>query len=193
MDDLNNTSPAAMISESRAKMNAFENNGAEKWDTYMGICQAYLDCGLPNFIQQQFDLRSFPSFVKAALQNFGRAWPLKPHSDVVDSIFTSNKMRTMATFQGLYVGLEPYKNFEKGMIGGGVLDTTAPAVFGLLSAIELHLTNDKAGVYAPVGGFGAVTQAMQKLALSYDNVCIQCNATVLQVNNNAVLATTSAL
>ena len=72
-----------------------------------------------------------------------KAWPLKPHSDVLDAIFTSNKMRALASFQDLYVGLEPYRNNEK--LGGGVIRKTAPAVFGLLAALELHPTNDKAG------------------------------------------------
>ena len=72
-----------------------------------------------------------------------QSWPLKPHSDVLDNTFSSNKMKALASFQDLYVGLEPYSNNEQ--IGGGVLKKTAPAVFGLLAALELHPTNDKAG------------------------------------------------
>ena len=52
-------------------------------------------------------------------------------------------MKALASFQNLYVGLEPYRNNDK--IGGGVLEKTAPAVFGLLAALELHPTNDMAG------------------------------------------------
>jgi hypothetical protein len=52
-------------------------------------------------------------------------------------------MKTLASFQDLYVGLEPYAN--NGEIGGGVIKKTAPAVFGLLAAIELHPTNKKSG------------------------------------------------
>jgi hypothetical protein len=72
-----------------------------------------------------------------------KAWPLKPHSDVLDAIFISEKMKALASFQDLYVGLEPYRNQE--LFGGGVLTSTAPAVFGLLAAIELHPTNSKGG------------------------------------------------
>ena len=72
-----------------------------------------------------------------------KAWPLKPHSDVLDAIFESEKMKAMASFQDLYVGLEPYRNNE--VLGGGVLKSTAPAVFGLLAAIELHPSNRKSG------------------------------------------------
>jgi hypothetical protein len=52
-------------------------------------------------------------------------------------------MRALASFQDLYVGLEPYRNNE--LLGGGVLKSTAPAVFGLLAAIELHPSNSKSG------------------------------------------------
>lgn len=72
-----------------------------------------------------------------------KAWPLKPHSDVLDAIFESDKMRALASFQDLYVGLEPYRNDNQ--LFGGVLQSTAPAVFGLLAAIELHPTNPLAG------------------------------------------------
>ena len=68
---------------------------------------------------------------------------MKPHSDVLDAIFSSDKMKAVAAFQDLYVGLEPYRN--DGLLGGGVLRSTAPAVFGLLAAIELHPTNKKSG------------------------------------------------
>ena len=76
-------------------------------------------------------------------QSYFQAWPLKPHSDVLDEMFESEKMRALASFQDLYVGLEPYKN--KNQLFGGVLESTAPAVFGLLAAIELHPENKKSG------------------------------------------------
>jgi hypothetical protein len=66
----------------------------------------------------------------------------------LDAIFESDKLRALASFQDLYVGLEPYRN--KQLVGGGVLQSTAPAVFGLLAAIELHPTNEKSG-----GTFGS--------------------------------------
>ena len=62
---------------------------------------------------------------------------------MLDASFSSEKMRALASFQDLYVGLEPYRN-EKNL-GGGVIKKTAPAVFGLLAALELHPTNKKAG------------------------------------------------
>lgn len=52
-------------------------------------------------------------------------------------------MKAMASFQDLYVGLEPYRNNKQAF--GGLVTKTAPAVFGLLSALELHPTNKRAG------------------------------------------------
>jgi hypothetical protein len=72
-----------------------------------------------------------------------KSWPLKPHSDVLDSIFQSCKMRALASFQDLYVGLHPYKDNQQ--LFGGVMTSTAAAVFGLLAAIELHPENEKSG------------------------------------------------
>ena len=168
---------------SRAKMTSYETNGATKWDEYMTSTSAFLNCGLPNFIEERFDLASFPAFLREALRNFGKAWPLKPHSDVLDASFGSNKMRALASFQNLYVGLEPYRNNNE--LFGGVLKTTAPAIFGLLAAIELHPDNKLAGVFAPIGGFEAVTTSFQKLA-EEKGVQIQCNATVTHVSDNGV-------
>lgn len=129
--------------ESRRIMDSFEQGGSTKWDDYMRACSAFLDCGLPNFIEEKLDLVSFPSFIQEALRDFGKAWPLKPHSDVLDAIFESEKMKALASFQDLYVGLEPYRNSAQ--VGGGVFQSTAPAVFGLLAAIELHPSNTKSG------------------------------------------------
>jgi phytoene desaturase (3,4-didehydrolycopene-forming) len=139
--------PAGMSVEaeraSRSKMDAYETSGSRKWDEYMASTAAFLDCGLPNFIEERLYLPSFPAFLREALRDGAKSWPLKPHSDVLDATFESNKMRALASFQNLYVGLEPYRNDE--FFGGGVLRTTAPAVFGLLAAIELHPSNKNAG------------------------------------------------
>jgi len=148
---------------SYAKMNEWQSNGADQWQAYLQACQAFLDCGFPNFIQEKLDLASFPAFLRESFRDRAKAWPLKPHSEVLDAFFTSTKLRALASFQDLYVGLEPYRNPQQPL--GGVLTTTAPAVFGLLSAIELQPPDDRwCGVYAPLGGFDAVAQSLQALA-----------------------------
>ena len=50
-------------------MNAYEENGAQRWDEYMRSTAAFLDCGLPNFIEEKFDLISFPSFIVEAVRD----------------------------------------------------------------------------------------------------------------------------
>lgn len=51
------------------KMNQFETNGAKKWNDYMEACQAFLDCGLPNFIEERLELSTLPSFLIQALKD----------------------------------------------------------------------------------------------------------------------------
>jgi len=55
--------------ESRKKLDEMEPNGAQKWDEYMTAMSAFLNCGLPNFIQEQLDLASFPIFAYQALRD----------------------------------------------------------------------------------------------------------------------------
>lgn len=169
---------------SRSVMDGWEDDGSRKFDAYMEACQAFLDCGFPNFIEERLDLPSFPSFIREALRDWARAWPLKPHSDVLDAYFDTPKMRALASFQDLYVGLEPYRNEKQ--IGGGVFQSTAPAVFGLLSAIELHPTSKKCGVYAPIGGFDSVSRAMKRLCEDL-GIKIQCNQTVAAITESGVI------
>jgi phytoene dehydrogenase-like protein len=62
--------PAEILS--RARMDSFEIGGAEKWDEYMKATSAFLDCGLPNFIEERLDIASFPAFLKEALRDFAK-------------------------------------------------------------------------------------------------------------------------
>ena len=128
---------------SRSKMDTYETNGAQKFDDYMELTSAYLNAGLPNFIEETLDLPSLPQFLFQSLKGYGKGWPLKPHSEVLDAMFASTKLKAVASFQDLYVGLEPYQN--PNLFMGGIFQSTAPAVFGLLAAIELHPTNPIAG------------------------------------------------
>ena len=174
---------STLKNESQEKMNEYEENGALKWDEYMTATEAFLDCGLPNFIEEKLDLSPFPSFLTEAMKDNFKAWPLLPHSKVLDATFSSTKMKALASFQDLYVGLEPFEN--KSNFAGGVVKKTAPAVFGLLSALELHPTNKKGGVFAPIGGFQAVSSAFEKLARSL-GVDIQYDITVTRVTDEGV-------
>ena len=174
-----------LYEKSRKKMNDWEasSDGALRWDAYMKATSAFLDCGWPNFIEESLDIQSLPNFLMEAFKDGAKSWPLLPHSAVLDNFFVSNKMKAMASFQDLYVGLEPYTNNRE--VGGGVLTTTAPAVFGLLAALELHPTNKRAGVFAPIGGFRAVGQAFERLAIAM-GVHIEYDKTVTEVRDDGV-------
>jgi phytoene desaturase (3,4-didehydrolycopene-forming) len=169
--------------ESIAKLNKMEPNGFEKWQDYLNTCAAFLDCGLPNFIEERLDVTTLPAFMVEALKDGAKRWPLQPHSTMLDSLFDSPKLKAMASFQDLYVGLEPYANDQQ--FGGGVLRKTAPAVFGLLAALELHPTNNKAGVFAPVGGFRQVAESMYRLCLDND-VDVKFDTSVTRITDDGV-------
>ena len=179
----NDSAVKRLEQESREKMNSYEIDGAIKWDEYMQSTEAFLDCGLPNFIEERLDLQSFPSFLREALKDGLKAWPLKPHSTVLDATFESEKMKAMASFQDLYVGLEPYADEQQ--IFGGVVRKTAPAIFGLLAALELHPTNKRAGVHAPIGGFQAVSNAFEGLAKEC-GVEIMYNKSIASITEDGV-------
>ena len=171
--------------ESISKINNLEPNGFEKWSSYLNTCAAFLDCGLPNFIEERIDVSTLPAFMIEALKENAIRWPLQPHSSMLDNLFESPKLKAMASFQDLYVGLEPYFNKKQRLLGGGVLRKTSPAVFGLLAALELHPTNDKAGVFAPVGGFRQVAESMYQLCLDND-VQIKFDTSVTRITDDGV-------
>ncbi len=57
---------------SRKKLDSIEPNGAARWDTYMDAMSAFLDCGLPNFIQEELELSTLPAFLRQALKDGGK-------------------------------------------------------------------------------------------------------------------------
>lgn len=63
---------AQKLHESRRKMDKIEAAGASKWDDYMRTTSAFLDCGLPNFIEERLDIWHFPAFIIEALRDFGK-------------------------------------------------------------------------------------------------------------------------
>ena len=68
-DDTRSSEIATARSKSREKMDKFEVDGALKWDEYMKAMSAYLDCGLPNFIEERLDILSLPAFLWEALRD----------------------------------------------------------------------------------------------------------------------------
>jgi phytoene desaturase (3,4-didehydrolycopene-forming) len=191
-----NSRLAELEAASRWTMDQWEPNGSAKWDQYMTLCQAYLACGLPNFIEERFDWASIPDFLYQAVRH---GWPLSSHGDVLAKFFASPQLRALASFSDLYVGLVPYPRLSSSPLQDhkssslsigvrrqeNVWGSTAPAVFGLLSALELHPTHGDSGIFAPLGGFGAVQASLEGLARS-NNVTIQTNCTVTRITQHGV-------
>ena len=75
--------------ESISKINNLEPNGFEKWSSYLDTCAAFLDCGLPNFIEERIDVSTLPAFMIEALKENAIRWPLQPHSSMLDNLFES--------------------------------------------------------------------------------------------------------
>lgn len=71
-DDVEYEELRILEQKSREKMNELEADGASKWDAYMKATSAFLDCGLPNFIEERIDLISFPAFLREALKDGGK-------------------------------------------------------------------------------------------------------------------------
>jgi phytoene desaturase (3,4-didehydrolycopene-forming) len=113
-----------------------QSGGWNRFQNYMKVATDYLNFGLPNVIEEKLDFEFFTDFVTACLKFF----PLRSQANMLSKYFTSAKTQAMMSFQALYVGLSPYES---------------PAIFSLLQALEF----DK-GIYYPVGGFKAVTQAL---------------------------------
>ena len=74
------------------KMNQYELNGAKKWNDYMETCQAFLDCGLPNFIEERLELSTFPSFLIQALKDNAKVKTI--HTNAITN-FQTNKEETL--------------------------------------------------------------------------------------------------
>ena len=114
---------------------------------WLGRARVSLDLGVRAFIER--DSTSVLDFL-----NPGLVLPLALKVNPLEllgsahgqmsSYFRSEKLRSLFSFQELYVGLSPYN---------------APGVFSLLAATELT-----DGVYYPVGGFGKVRDALSAIA-----------------------------
>ena len=63
-----------------------------------------------------------------------------------------------------------------------MLKGTAPAVFDLLDALELHPTNKRGGVYAPIGGFRYVSNTVGES----EGVVLEHKTRVTKMTNDGV-------
>ena len=108
---------------------------------YLDLSELLLDVGLPLAIEENPakvpTSKILPLIKKLVKHRFN---PLGSFTKNLASFGFTPSLEAAATFQSLYIGLPPDE---------------APAVFSLLSALEL-----RKGVHAPVGGFESVTRAL---------------------------------
>lgn len=137
-----------------------ESDGKSHFLSYMKNAKAFLEFGLPAVIEERPIWKGFKDFCLACLQMI----PLFPHQVVLQSLFKSEKIRAMLSFQDLYIGLSPYET---------------PAVFSLLQALELDR-----GIFYPRGGFGQVATALELIAKKAQ-VQIRTNCRVKYIHTSA--------
>lgn len=68
---------------SRERMNSYESGGAKHWDEYLKATSAFLDCGLPNFIEERLDIATLPAFLREALRDFAKVTYILSVSQIV--------------------------------------------------------------------------------------------------------------
>jgi phytoene desaturase (3,4-didehydrolycopene-forming) len=136
------TRPLDLINDTDAmasQLEAEERGAGEAFRRFKQFSSTLLNIGVPNFIDRPFTVATLPA-VLPLMTGVNPADMLGQHDGRLKQFFTQQRLRSMFTFQDLYVGLSPYN---------------APAVFSLLAGTEL---ND--GVWYPVGGFGKVRDAL---------------------------------
>lgn len=148
-----------------AAVEHIEPGGWTNYKKYMNIATSFLNFGLPNVIEERFDLKHLVPFIGACIS----AFPLFPHTWMLKNLFASPKIRAALSFQDLYIGLAP---------------SEAPSVFSLLQALELNQ-----GVHYPRGGFQSITNALERIAIE-SGVQLLTNHSVQQlyVQDDQVIA-----
>lgn len=156
---------------SRARLELEAPGAFEKLSRYAHIAAEYLRAGWPLFIEERIvdSLPKLARFIVTCVQ----AWPLASQDAQLRSIFPeSPRLRALCAFNDLYVGLTPYR---------------APAVFSLLSAIEVADKLEGAdpplnalGVYYARGGLKTYARQLVN-ACERLGVQIQCDVEVDRV------------
>lgn len=159
------------------QLEQLEKGSGLKYLKFLEMAKSNLELGLPYFIDRDFssltDARGLLDLIPK-LPNINPFALLGPHDFVMRSFFKDPRIRAAFTFQDLYVGLSP---------------SSAPGVFSLLAGTELI-----DGIYYPVGGFGAIRDALLQ-SLQSNGVEIRTKSQVLRIDvgrDNRVMGVTLA-
>mmetsp|Transcript_4796 Transcript_4796/g.7210 ORF Transcript_4796/g.7210 Transcript_4796/m.7210 type:complete len:557 (+) Transcript_4796:39-1709(+) len=156
----------------KTRLDAEAKDGYAKYIEYLECADEYLRAGWPIFIEE--DLKRAPELLPRFLLNalIPGQWPLSSHADHLKNKFPdSPALRALCAFNDMYVGLSPHK---------------APAVFSLLSAIELGVRgkNQNNPSRSDLGVFylqGGLTRYVDRLVNACQNLGVHLHSNV-QVN-----------
>ncbi|QDZ25418.1 phytoene desaturase [Chloropicon primus] len=141
--------------EMSVQLEGVERGAGDSFKRMLRSSRATLDVGVGAFIDRNFsnlgDFLNLPRLFSLLPRLFqgGIANPfslLMPLDTWLKQYFKDPRIRSLFTFQTLYVGLSPF---------------TAPSAFSLLAATELS-----DGVFFPKGGFGEIITALEEKAAS---------------------------
>lgn len=120
-----------------------EENGAEKFQTYLKKAQELYDLSMGKFIYR--DYSSFKDFLHPDFREAGIPSGLLTNMEkFISKTFTNDRLKKILLYTVVFLGGNP-KN--------------TPAVYSLMSHVDFNL-----GVWYPKGGLNAVAKGMEKLA-----------------------------
>jgi len=146
------------------QLERLEHGAGDSYRRFLSMARGHLELGVPYFIDRDFTELTDAKGLLDLLPQLSSINPwqlLGPHDLVMRSFFKDPRLRAAFTFQDLYVGLTP---------------ASAPAVFSLLAGTELT-----AGIHYPIGGFGAVRDALRS-SIEHCGVDIRTGTTVEGIN-----------
>eukprot|EP00898_Chlorokybus_atmophyticus_P008712 jgi/Chlat1/8842/Chrsp91S00684 len=164
------------VAEMSRQLERFEPGASAAYLRFLSAAKEALDAGLANFIERDFtSIMDYlnPFRLLPLLKRLSPLELLGQHHAQVGNYFKDPRLRALFTFQDLYVGLSPYN---------------APGVFSLLAATELI-----DGIHYPLGGFGAVRDALLQ-SIQTVGVSVERGAEVVRIDieGNCVTGVTLA-
>ncbi|MBD3194172.1 MAG: phytoene desaturase, partial [Candidatus Lokiarchaeota archaeon] len=132
------------LDENIKLFDTFEENGGEKLRKFLSRSQKMYDIAFKNFIYK--DYFSFRDLLDKKLIVDGLKLKIFTKlKKYVDRFFYTDKAKKIVSYHVAFVGASP---------------PTSPAVYSMLAHVDMNL-----GIWYPIGGFGAIVNAIMKLGL----------------------------
>ncbi|MBD3212249.1 MAG: phytoene desaturase, partial [Candidatus Lokiarchaeota archaeon] len=150
------------VDENIKLFDRFEKNGGEKLKEFLTRSQKMYDIAFKNFIYK--DYWSFRDLLDKKLIIDGLKLKIFTKlKKYVDRFFITDKAKKIVSYHVAFVGASP---------------PTSPAVYSMLAHVDMNL-----GIWYPIGGFGAIVDAIMKLGLE-QGVKIKFNTEVTKIIAN---------